>query len=292
MSSIALWFRIIRPQTLFASLCPVLVGLIVTHMLIGPTGSLARLTAVLTAVSALALQVLSNLINDYYDYKRGTDKQGRVGFKRALAEGTVSEKAMLTACCVALIVAVASGAFLCYIGGWPIVAIGATSLLFAWLYTATPYSLSYLGIADIVCFLFYGPVATVGTAWLQTGRFSLTALLLGCVCGCVAVCVLATNNIRDIEDDRAVGKRTFPVRFGKNAARVGVALMLVGAEAFALLALKGCPSVWLMLVPFGVSVFLYVRLLKAQGAQYNLCLFRFGLLNACYVLAALAAVAL
>jgi 1,4-dihydroxy-2-naphthoate octaprenyltransferase len=166
------------------------------------------------------------------------------------------------------------------------------SIFFAWIYTATPHSLSYLGIADIVCFLFYGPVATVGTAWLQTGRFSLTALLLGCVCGCVAVCVLATNNIRDIEDDRAVGKRTFPVRFGKNAARVGVALMLVGAEAFALLALKGCPSVWLVLVPFGVSVFLYVRLLKAQGAQYNLCLFRFGLLNACYVLAALAAVAL
>lgn len=286
MQKIKLWFGICRPRTLFASICPVLMGFIAV-------GGMPRpVVAAVTLLCGVSLQVLSNLINDYYDFRRGSDKAGRVGPSRALAEGLVTEVQMRRACLIALGLSVAEGIYLVLTGGWVILAIGVLSIFFAWIYTATPHSLSYLGIADIVCFLFYGPVATVGTAWLQTGRFSLTALLLGCVCGCVAVCVLATNNIRDIEDDRAVGKRTFPVRFGKNAARVGVALMLVGAEAFALLALKGSPSVWLMLVPFGVSVFLYVRLLKAHGAQYNLCLFRFGLLNACYVLAALAAVAL
>lgn len=286
MQKIKLWFGICRPRTLFASICPVLMGFIAV-------GGMPRpVVAAVTLLCGVSLQVLSNLINDYYDFRRGSDKAGRVGPSRALAEGLVAEVQMRRACLIALGLSVAEGIYLVLTGGWVILAIGVLSIFFAWIYTATPHSLSYLGIADIVCFLFYGPVATVGTAWLQTGRFSLTALLLGCVCGCVAVCVLATNNIRDIEDDRAVGKRTFPVRFGKNAARVGVALMLVGAEAFALLALKGSPSVWLMLVPFGVSVFLYVRLLKAQGAQYNLCLFRFGLLNACYVLAAVAAVAL
>lgn len=286
MQKIKLWFGICRPRTLFASICPVLMGFIAV-------GGMPRpVVATVTLLCGVSLQVLSNLINDYYDFRRGSDKAGRVGPSRALAEGLVAEVQMRRACLIALGLSVAEGIYLVLTGGWVILAIGVLSIFFAWIYTATPHSLSYLGIADIVCFLFYGPVATVGTAWLQTGRFSLTALMLGCVCGCVAVCVLATNNIRDIEDDRAVGKRTFPVRFGKNAARVGVALMLVGAEAFALLALKGSPSVWLMLVPFGVSVFLYVRLLKAQGAQYNLCLFRFGLLNACYVLAALAAVAL
>lgn len=286
MQKIKLWFGICRPRTLFASICPVLMGFIAV-------GGMPRpVVAAVTLLCGVSLQVLSNLINDYYDFRRGSDKAGRVGPSRALAEGLVTEVQMRRACLIALGLSVAEGIYLVLTGGWVILAIGVLSIFFAWIYTATPHSLSYLGIADIVCFLFYGPVATVGTAWLQTGRFSLTALMLGCVCGCVAVCVLATNNIRDIEDDRAVGKRTFPVRFGKNAARVGVALMLVGAEAFALLALKGCPSVWLMLVPLGVSVFLYVRLLKAQGAQYNLCLFRFGLLNACYVLAALAAVAL
>jgi 1,4-dihydroxy-2-naphthoate octaprenyltransferase len=286
MQKIKLWFGICRPRTLFASICPVLMGFIAV-------GGMPRpVVATVTLLCGVSLQVLSNLINDYYDFRRGSDKAGRVGPSRALAEGLVAEVQMRRACLIALGLSVAEGIYLVLTGGWVILAIGVLSIFFAWIYTATPHSLSYLGIADIVCFLFYGPVATVGTAWLQTGRFSLTALMLGCVCGCVAVCVLATNNIRDIEDDRAVGKRTFPVRFGKNAARVGVALMLVGAEAFALLALKGCPSVWLVLVPFGVSVFLYVRLLKAQGAQYNLCLFRFGLLNACYVLAALATVAL
>ena len=286
MQKIKLWFGICRPRTLFASICPVLMGFIAV-------GGMPRpVVATVTLFCGVSLQVLSNLINDYYDFRRGSDKAGRVGPSRALAEGLVAEVQMRRACLIALGLSVAEGIYLVLTGGWVILAIGVLSIFFAWIYTATPHSLSYLGIADIVCFLFYGPVATVGTAWLQTGRFSLTALMLGCVCGCVAVCVLATNNIRDIEDDRAVGKRTFPVRFGKNAARVGVALMLMGAEAFALLALKGSSSVWLMLVPFGVSVFLYVRLLKAQGAQYNLCLFRFGLLNACYVLAALAAVAL
>ena len=89
MKRLFLWLRIIRPQTLFASLCPVLVGLMVAHFYIG---YLSVPTALATVLCALALQILSNLINDYYDYKRGTDKQGRVGFKRALAEGTVTEK--------------------------------------------------------------------------------------------------------------------------------------------------------------------------------------------------------
>ena len=86
MKQIVLWLRIIRPHTLFASLCPVLVGLMVAQTLIPQSSPCMRLTALLTVLCALALQILSNLINDYYDYKRGTDKPGRVAFKRPLAE--------------------------------------------------------------------------------------------------------------------------------------------------------------------------------------------------------------
>ena len=236
MKQILLWLRIIRPQTLFASLCPVLVGLMVAHSLIHQSSSFAHLTAVLTASCALALQILSNLINDYYDYRRGTDKQGRVGFKRALAEGTVTERAMRTACCIALAFSILLGAILCWIGGWTIVAIGLTAILFAWLYTATPYSLSYLGIADIFVFLYYGVIATWGTVWLQykaTGQtFDLSQMkpiYAGAVCGLISMCVLFINNIRDIDDDRLVGKRTLPVRVGKPAALglLGVIVVLM-----------------------------------------------------------------
>ncbi|MBR3986150.1 MAG: 1,4-dihydroxy-2-naphthoate octaprenyltransferase [Bacteroidales bacterium] len=280
MQKIKLWFGICRPRTLFASVCPVLMGLIAIQSVVDAWVALA------TLLCALSLQVLSNLINDYYDFKRGSDKAGRVGPARALAEGLVDEKQMRNACLIAVGMSVALGLYLVVEGGWVILAIGVLAILFAWLYTATHHSLSYLGIADIFCFLFYGPIASAGTAYLQVGCFSWTAFLLGCACGCIAVCVLATNNIRDIEDDRAVGKRTFAVRFGMNAARVGVALMLVAALLFGYWGLRGNGYCWLLGIPFAYSVYLYVRLLKAKGPQYNRCLFSFGLLNACYTVAA------
>ncbi len=286
MKQVVLWLRIIRPQTLFASLCPVLVGLMVAHKLIDCSSSFACLTAVLTAMCALALQVLSNLINDYYDYKRGTDKQGRVGFKRALAEGTVTERAMRWACLVCLAVSIVLGAVLCLTGGWTIVVIGITAILFAWLYTATPYSLSYLGIADVFVFLYYGVIATWGTVWLQfkaAGQeldFGETMpVYAGAVCGLISMCVLFINNIRDVDDDRVVGKRTLPVRFGKPAAlgMLGVVVALMPMFAWLAFGLSWAVAV---VVP---AVLMYGKVLRAKGAEYNLCLLLAGIVNLIYV---------
>lgn len=284
MRRLFLWLRIIRPQTLFASLCPVLVGLMVAHFYIG---YLSVPTALATVLCALALQILSNLINDYYDYKRGTDKQGRVGFKRALAEGTVTEKEMLTACLVALAFAVVLGACLCYVGGWVIVVIGITALFFAWLYTATPYSLSYLGIADIFVFLYYGVFATWGTVWLQCKASGLAfdiRLLMpvyaGAVCGLISMCVLAVNNIRDMDDDRLVGKRTLPVRLGKKAALAFLGIIVVLMPLFAWLAF-GVSWAMAVVIP---ACFLYYKVLNAKGAEYNICLMLAGVVNLIYTL--------
>ena len=282
VKQILLWLRIIRPQTLFASLCPVLVGLMVTHQF---AGRVETLTAVITASCALALQILSNLINDYYDFKRGSDKQGRVGFKRALAEGLVSERAMRTACYITLAVSLLLGAVLCYIGGWPIVAIGVTALLFAWLYTATSYSLSYLGIADIFVFLYYGIIASWGTVWLQMCDVECPAdcqavgVCAGAVCGLISMCVLAINNIRDMEDDRQVGKRTIPVRIGKRAALALLAVIVLLMPVFAALAF-GLSWAVAVIIP---ACFLYYKVLKAEGAQYNKCLLMAGIVNLIYV---------
>lgn len=286
MKQILLWLRIIRPQTLFASLCPVLVGFMVAHSLIHQSSSFAHLTAVLTASCALALQILSNLINDYYDYRRGTDKRGRVGFKRALAEGTVTERAMRTACCIALAISILLGAILCWIGGWTIVAIGLTAILFAWLYTATPYSLSYLGIADIFVFFYYGVIATWGTVWLQYKATGLTfdlsqmkPIYAGAVCGLISMCVLFINNIRDIDDDRLVGKRTLPVRVGKPAALGLLGVIVVLMPLFAWLAF-GLSWAIAVIIPAGL---LYGNVLRARGPQYNLCLLQAGVVNLVYV---------
>jgi len=276
-----LWLRIVRPQTLPASVCPVVVGLLVVSRESGLPNVWA---GAVTILCALTLQILSNLINDLYDYRRGSDKAGRKGFKRALAEGEVSEKQMLTACLIALGVAVLSGLYLVWIGGWPILAIGVSALVFAWLYTATDHSLSYLGIADIFVYLYYGLLATEGTIWLQCPNVDAWPLLRigawgGSVCGLISMMVLMINNLRDMEDDRRAGKRTLPVRWGKTAAEVLMLLVCIAVPVAAWMAygngLICCVGL--------TAVALWIAVLRAQGAQYNRCLMAAGIINILYV---------
>ncbi len=276
---ILLWLRIIRPQTLFASLVPVLVGLNIAPGS-QPSGifELNALTAVITVICALSLQILSNLINDYYDFIRGSDKAGRAGFKRALAEGEVSVEQMRRACFITLAVALITGLYLVIAGGWPILLAGVTAIIFAWLYTATSHSLSYLGIADIFVFLYYGVIASCGTTYLQTHTFCLTSFHAGAVCGLISMCVLMINNLRDIESDRAAGKRTLPVRLGKHGAEAVMAVEVLLMPLFAYLAFG--LSIPMLIGP--AALILFVAVLKARGAQYNKCILYTGLVNVLY----------
>ena len=275
MKNVLLWFRIVRPQTLFASLCPVIVALLTMNETV-----VSWTIAWVTIVCALGLQILSNLINDYYDFVRGTDKKGRAGFKRALAEGEGGENQMRRACLVTLAICIISGLYLVANGGWVILAIGVTALLFAWLYTATSHSLSYLGIADIFVFLYYGVIASSGTYFLQTGGFSWEVFFAGAVCGLISMCVLLINNLRDMDDDRLAGKRTLPVRFGKKA---GEGLMLVVVLLMPVMAYLafGFNLPMLVIVP---GLCLFVAVTKAKGVTFNKLLMSAGLINVLYVL--------
>lgn len=294
-----LWFRIIRPQTLFASLVPVLIGL---HVI----GVNCWSVAIATVVCALLLQILSNLINDYYDFIRGTDKAGRAGFKRALAEGEVTEKAMRNACVITALLACVVGLYLVIIGGWIILAIGLSALLFAWLYTATSHSLSYLGIADIFVFLYYGVIASMGTVFLQYaatltfGDIWTTSLLTfhsslftyaqrafygGAVSGLISMCVLMINNLRDYESDLAAGKKTLPVRFGKRTGEILMLVYVVLMPVFANMAFHSRVANTIFIFAFP----LWIKVLQCKGAEYNKCLAITGMLNLLYYILCLIA---
>lgn len=280
MKKFLLWFRIVRPQTLFASLVPVLVGIYaVGYANAEVSAAKPGLTAIVTAVCAVGLQILSNLINDWYDFVRGTDKAGRAGFKRALAEGEVTEKQMLLAIGIDLAIVLATGLYLVWVGRFVILLIGLSAILFAWLYTATSHSLSYLGIADIFVFLYYGVVASSGTAYLLTHIFLPTAFYAGAVCGLISMGVLMINNLRDIEDDRIAGKRTLPVRFGKRAAEAIMLIEVLLMPVFAYLAFDFLSLQMFIVIP---ALALYVAVLKAKGPQYNKCLLATGLMNVLY----------
>lgn len=322
MKRILLWLRICRPQTLFASVCPVVAGLLLAgHLLYVPKWldgivymayELDAVVASLTLVCALSLQILSNLINDYYDFIRGTDKAGRKGFKRALAEGEVSLRQMKVAIGICLLSAVLSGFPLVLQGGLPILLIGLSAIVFAWLYTATSRSLSYLGIADIFVWLYYGVIAVCGTVWLQIWPVSFplfdsgigylqwwnslmdwqlmgkqlpllySPFLIGSTCGLISMCVLIINNLRDVEEDRQSGKRTFPVRFGKRAGEWGMLLVILLAPLSTFLAMP--PYDRFPVVIIVPLLLLFCAVVRAQGRQYNKCLMAAGLCNLIYVL--------
>lgn len=284
-NSIVLWFRTIRPQTLLLSLIPVLIAIIIVDKSGTPIN---KITAVLTALCAVSLQVLSNLINDYYDFLKGADKAGRIGYKRAMAEGAISVSAMRRACLSTAFLACLLGLPLVIIGGWVILAIGLTALLFAWLYTATSHSLAYLGVADVFVFLYYGVIASGGTAFLLLAANGLHPELTeplivksysaGAVCGLISMCVLMINNLRDINDDIPVGKRTIPVRVGRRGAEYIMLIYILLMPCFAGLAF-GWQLPALVLFP---ACALWRVTTKAEGKKYNRCLFYAVLVNLIY----------
>ena len=275
-SKLILWVKIIRPGTLAAAISPVLIGLMVASK----SMSINWLVASTTLLAATTIQIASNLINDYYDYKKGLDKAGRLGPRRALAEGQVTIRTMSIAIIIDLLITIACGLYLVYVGGFPILLIGLTAILFAWLYTATSYSLSYLGIADIFVLIYFGPVATVGTTYLQAGTFSTESLLLGLACGFISMAVLTVNNLRDRESDSKAGKRSLIVRFGKVFGEI--------EYLFLYLLIAPClfftNSNWIAYGIVLVGILLYLKLRKTNGRAYNKMLVLTGLSNLVYVI--------
>lgn len=276
LEKLTLWFKIIRPGTLAAAISPVLIGLMVASKLI----AIDWIVGLVTILAATAIQIASNLINDYYDYKKGLDEAGRLGPRRALAENQVSIRAMQIAIAIDLLIAIICGVYLIYVGGIPILVIGLSAILFAWLYTATSYSLSYLGIADIFVLIYFGPVATVGTTYLQIGSFSTDALYLGFICGFISMAVLTVNNLRDISSDAKAGKKSLIVRLGKGFGELEYLVLYV----LMIPCLIITNSHWITYGVVLLGVLLYLKLRNTEGRAYNKMLVLTGMSNLVFVI--------
>lgn len=186
-------------------------------------------SALCALAGAVLIQTGANYANDYLDFLRGADTPNRLGPRRATQAGLVSPAGMRHATILVFALACIPGAYIVYRGGWPFVVIGASSILFAVLYTAGPYPLGYIGLADVFVLVFFGPVALCGTYYLQTGRVTHEAWAAGLATGLLSTALLTVNNLRDIDEDRAAGKRTLAVRFGRGFARAEYAVCLIGA---------------------------------------------------------------
>lgn len=242
----------IRPRTLSAAAAPVLVG---TGFAAGH-GVLAVMPATAALVGALLIQITTNLANDYYDFVRGGDTEERVGPVRVTQAGLIDPASVRNGMFVTLGLALAVGGYLVWIGGWPIVVIGIASLICAVAYTGGPFPLAYHGLGDVFVFVFFGLVAVGGTYWVQALDFPADLLLAGAGVGALNTAILVANNLRDIDSDAAVGKRTLAVRIGRTWSRVQYVALVAGAFMVPLLgvAVMGWPRTSLMALASGVYV--------------------------------------
>lgn len=263
--SLAVWLEATRPKTLPAAAAPVAVG---TALAAGH-GGLHWPAALAALLGALCIQIGTNYANDYFDFKKGADTEERVGPRRATQAGLVTPRAMKVAFLLAFLAATLVGAYLMYRGGWPIIAIGVASVASGILYTGGPYPLGYNGLGDLFVWIFFGPVAVGGTAYVQTLAWRTEDLVVGGAFGLVSTAILVVNNLRDAETDAPVGKRTLAVRLGKRAVRVEYALCLGLAIALPLVYSPERPWLWLLLglVPFAIA--LTRQVVRREGAALN-----------------------
>ncbi|RYG24590.1 1,4-dihydroxy-2-naphthoate polyprenyltransferase [bacterium] len=236
MSPIQAWWLAIRPRTLPAATAPVLVGSAHAYRV----GHFVALPALAALIGALLIQIVSNLANDYFDFKKGADTEERLGPTRVTQAGLISEKGVLGGLVTCVLLAVLVGLYLVWVGGWPIVAVGVVSLICAIAYTGGPFPLGYNGLGELFVFFFFGPVAVAGTVYVQSLRWEPLAALAGVPIGLLCANILVVNNVRDVETDAKAGKRTLAVRFrrkfGENLYAFDLLLAALSLLAYALTA--------------------------------------------------------
>jgi 1,4-dihydroxy-2-naphthoate polyprenyltransferase len=243
----AQWLAGARPRTLPAAVAPVLVG----------TGAAAALDgfrlgpALLAMVVALALQVAVNYANDYSDGTRGTDA-ARVGPMRLVGSGAATPRQVLLAAVLSFAVAGVAGLALAALSSWWLVAVGAVCILAAWTYTGGPLPYGYRALGEVFVFVFFGLVAVVGTTFAQTRTVEGLAVAASVPIGLLIVALLVVNNLRDIEGDAAVGKRTLAVLVGDRGTRVLFTALL--AVAFAVVVAIGVVRPWALLALLAVPL--------------------------------------
>ena len=219
------WILGARIKTLPAAIAPVIVGTSLADQI-------KVINALLALIVSLSLQIAVNYANDFSDGVRGTDTN-RVGPTRLVASKLATASSVKNASFISFFVAIIAGTLLAFNTSVWLIAVGLISILAAWGYTGGKKPYGYLGFGEVVVFIFFGIVATVGSYYVQVEQISSNALLLSIPMGSLSCAILVINNLRDLNQDKLVSKRTMAVKLGDANTRIFYLLLLVLAQVSA-----------------------------------------------------------
>ena len=263
------WVLATRPKTLPAAMAPVVVGSAMAYV----HHHFALMPAIACLAVALLLQIGVNLANDFFDFSKGIDTEDRLGPVRVTQSGLIPPGRVKSAMTMVFVSSLLPGLYLISIGGWPVVVIGAASIIAALAYSGGPFPLASHGLGDLFVFIFFGLVAVCGTYYVQALDLRPMVVLMGIIVGLLITAILVVNNLRDIATDRNTGKRTLAVMIGKHKTRLEYTVLLAGAYAIPVfLWFGGFASAWLLLPLATLPLaFLRIRLIRqpSDGPALN-----------------------
>lgn len=219
------WGLAIRLRTL-----PAAAAGVVTGSALAWRDGFFRLDAALACLlTALLLQIGSNLANDVFDYERGTDTPDRLGPVRVTQAGLLTPSQVKLGMFLVFGLAALLGLYLAWLGGWPVIAVGLAAIVSAIAYTGGPFPLGYYGLGDLFVFIFFGLASVAGTYYVQAKSISAAAWWMAIPPGLIITAILVVNNLRDLENDRKGGKHTLAVLLGERFSKIEYLVCMIVA---------------------------------------------------------------
>lgn len=279
-----IWIDALRPKTLPAGIVPVFIGTAMAYY----DGFFNPVVFALTLVCSILIQIITNFVNEIYDFKKGADTHERIGPRRAVASGLIKPGTMKAVTGVLVAVTFLIGLYLVFTGGGVFIfGIGVISLFFAYAYTGGPYPLAYKGLSDIFVLVFFGIIAVSGTYYLQAQRLIPEVLIASLAPGFLSMNILGVNNIRDIVTDKKAGKITLAVRIGERPAKIMYVVINILAFIVPVILYFSLENRYFLmpLLVFPISLIICLNLFKSTGAKLNKILAQTGLLLILYGIA-------
>jgi len=221
------WWNLLRPHTLTAAFIPVAIGSILAHI----DDSFHTLLFIAMLVASLLIQAAANMINEYYDYKRGLDHEGSVGIGGAIVRDGIKPSTVLQLAFTFFGISVLLGIYICMQSSWWIAVIGIICMTAAYLYTGGPYPIAYTPFGELVAGFFMGVVIIGITYYIQAGSIPTKVLLLSLPTSITIGAILTANNIRDLDNDKENGRKTLVILLGKKNSIIFIGSMFVVAYA-------------------------------------------------------------